>query len=71
MMHYDLHLRAGEVQATPVLPSDEVDKLASQSAGLSINSGVLGTRSGLPECMPDNKVKQQRKEGLIHKRTTA
>lgn len=47
--------RAGEVEATPVLPSDEVDRLASLSAGLSTSGGVLGTRSGFPDCMPRNR----------------
>lgn len=55
VMPYDLYRRAGEVEATPVLPSDEVDRLASQSVGLSTSGGVLGTRSGLPECTPENK----------------
>lgn len=32
---------------TPVLPSDEVDRLPSTSAGLPTGGGVLGTRSGL------------------------
>lgn len=48
-----LYRRGGEVEATPVLPSDEVDRLATQSAGLSAGGGVLGTRSGLPEATPE------------------
>lgn len=57
-MHYisvKVYRRGGEVEATPVLPSDEADKLASESAGLS-NGGVLGTRSGLPICTPERKI---------------
>lgn len=42
------------MEAMPVLPNDDVDRLASQSAGLSANGGVLGTRSGLPDCTPEN-----------------
>lgn len=41
----------GEMEATPVLPNDGVEK----SAGLSSSGGVLGTRSGLPCCTPKNK----------------
>lgn len=44
------------MEAIPVLPSDEVDRLASQSAALSISGGVLGTRSGLPICTPEGRV---------------
>lgn len=47
--------RGGEVETTPVLPCDEVDRLASQSAGLSTSGGVRGTRSGLPDCTPEEK----------------
>lgn len=50
-----LYRRGGEVGATPVLPSDEVDRLASQSAEFSRSGGVLGTRSGLPDGTPGNK----------------
>lgn len=50
-----LYRRGGEVGATPVLPRDEVDRLASQSAEFSTSGGVLGTRSGLPDCTPESK----------------
>lgn len=43
------------MEGIPVLPSDEVDRLASQSAEFSTCGGVLGTRSGLPNCTPDSK----------------
>lgn len=36
-----------------MLPRDEVDRLASQSAEFSTSGGVLGTRSGLPNCTPE------------------
>lgn len=39
----------GEAEPPPVLPRDEVDRLASASAGLSAGGGVLGTRSGLSD----------------------
>lgn len=45
--------RGGDAEATPVLPNDELDRLARPSAGLSIGGGVRGTRSGLPNCMPE------------------
>ena len=41
------------MEATPVLPSDEVERLASLSAGLS-SGGVLRTRSDLPDSTPEN-----------------
>lgn len=50
-----LYRKGGEAEGTPVLPSDEVDRLASQSARLSTSGGVLGTRSGLPDCPPESK----------------
>lgn len=43
------------MEATPVLPRDELDRLAWLSSGLSTRGGVLGTRSGLAECMPEEK----------------
>lgn len=50
------YLNGGEEEASPVLPSDEVERLASKSAPLpSTSGGVLGTRSGLPDCMPEKK----------------
>lgn len=41
------------MEATPVLPNDELDRLAWLSSGFSTRGGVLGTRSGLPECTPE------------------
>lgn len=48
-----LYLSGGEKEATPVLPNDELDRLAWLSSGLSPRGGVLGTRSGLAECTPE------------------
>lgn len=48
-----LYLSGGEMEATPVLPKDELDRLAWLSSGLSPRGGVLGTRSGLPDCTPE------------------
>lgn len=42
--------------ASPVLPNDEVERLASPSAVFSVSGGVLGTRSGLPDCTPINRL---------------
>lgn len=42
-----------------MLPSDEEDRLATQSAGLSTGGGVLGTRSGLPDVTPENNQNQK------------
>lgn len=50
-----LYLSGGETEATPVLPNDELDRLAWLSSGLSTRGGVLGTRSGLAECTPEEK----------------
>lgn len=47
--------RGGQVEVTPVLPCDEVDKLAWLSAGFSTSGGVLGRRSGLPDCTTVDK----------------
>lgn len=47
------------MEPTPVLPSDEVDRLATQSAGLSTGGGVLGTRSGLSDATPENNPNQK------------
>lgn len=47
------YLSGGEMEATPVLPNDELDRLAWLSSGFSTRGGVLGTRSGLPECTPE------------------
>lgn len=44
------------MEAAPVLPSDEMERLASPSAGLSGSGGVFGTRSGLPDSVPVNKM---------------
>lgn len=50
-----LYCRGGELESTPVLPNGEEDRSAWQSTGFSTSGGVLGTRSGLPDCMPENK----------------
>lgn len=46
------YCKGGDVETSPVLPNDEVDRFASQSAGFSTGGGVLGTKSGLPDCTP-------------------
>jgi hypothetical protein len=45
----------GEEEVSPVLPNEDVEKLASASPDPPARGGVLGTRSGLPDCMPEQK----------------
>lgn len=47
----ELYCKGGELGSTAASPCDEDDK----SAGLSAGGGVLGTRSGLSGCTPENK----------------
>lgn len=53
----ELYCRGGELGSTAASPSDEEDK----SAGFSAGGGVLGTRSGLSDCTPENKDKKQKR----------
>lgn len=52
----ELYCKGGELRSTAASPSDEEDK----SAGFSAGGGVLGTRSGLSDCTPENKDKKQK-----------
>ena len=49
------HRSGGEDEVSPVLPSDDMDRLAWPSPAPTASGGVLGTRSGLPACTPAHR----------------
>lgn len=49
------YLRGGEDDVTPVLPCEELDIFdAANSLELPAKGSVCGSRSGLPDCMPED-----------------
>lgn len=50
----ELYWKGGELGSTVASPSDEDDK----SAGFSAGGGVRGTKSGLSDCTPENRIKR-------------